>query len=199
MLLTSDDAITHPSLPNYLAITGGSTFGINSDCTCVVSASNLVDQLEQADVSWKGYMESMPRACYVGDAYPYVEKHDPFMHYADVRGAEDRCAKVVPLSQITADERGGELPQFAFITPNLCHDMHDCSVRAGDAWLSSVVPALLPHLGTNGIVVITFDEGSADSGCCSYAGGGRVATIIAGPGARTGARLGTAADHYSRA
>ena len=61
-------AITHPSLPNYLALTGGSTFGIDSDCTdCrVPSATSLADQLSAAHLSWKAYMEDLPHACYRG-------------------------------------------------------------------------------------------------------------------------------------
>jgi phospholipase C len=198
VLLTGYDAITHPSLPNYIAMTAGGTYGINSDCfSCMITARNLVDQLELAHVSWKGYMESMPRACYWGDAYPYAQKHNPFIHYTDIKDNRTRCGKIVPFTQLAADEHNNALPQFAFITPNLCHDMHDCSVKTGDAWLSSVVPALLSHLGANGIVVITFDEGSTNAGCCFFAAGGHVVTLIAGPGARMGVRLNHPVDHYS--
>jgi phosphatidylinositol-3-phosphatase len=196
-LLTGYDAVTHPSLPNYLAMTGGATFGIHSDCACVVTARNLVDQLELAHISWKGYMESMPRSCFFGDAYPYAQKHNPFIHYQDIRENRTRCERIVPFGQLATDERADRLPRFMFITPNLCHDMHDCSVRTGDAWLASVMPTLLPHLGPDGILVVTFDEGSTDAGCCVYARGGHIVAIIAGPGARTGVRLGRAADHYS--
>jgi hypothetical protein len=198
VLLTGYDAITHPSLPNYLALTAGATFGLRSDCLrCMIRGRTIVDQLELAGVSWKAYMDSMPRACYWGDAYPYVQKHDPFIHYTNVKNDPFRCAKVVPFTQLAADEARNALPGFAFITPNMCHDMHDCSVATGDAWLAGVVPGILAHLGTNGVVVITFDEGTTRAGCCYYAAGGRVATIIAGPGARLGSRLGRAADHYS--
>src|SRR5438874_10468467 len=72
--------ITHPSLPNYLSLTGASTFGVTSDCapsTCPVNAANLADRLEAAGKSWKAYMESMPSACDSSDASPYAVKHDP--------------------------------------------------------------------------------------------------------------------------
>ena len=197
-LLTGYDAITHPSLPNYVALLAGGTYAIRSDCfSCMVTARNLVDQLEVAHVSWKAYMESMPKACYWGDAYPYAQKHNPFIHMSDVRNNGRRCSKIVPFTQLGTDERRNTLPQFAFITPNLCHDMHDCSIKAGDDWLSTVIPSLLPHLGTNGIVIITFDEGTTDAGCCYYAAGGHVLTVIAGPGARRGVQLNGVADHYS--
>src|SRR5215213_3125040 len=77
----------HPSLPNYLAMIGGDTFGITTDCTsCFVNATNLVDQLEGAGKSWKGYMESMPSPCFVGDQAPlYRQKHNPFIYFDSIR------------------------------------------------------------------------------------------------------------------
>jgi len=82
-LATNYYAITHPSLPNYLALTGGSTFGIDSDCTdCTVPQPNLVDQLEAGGKSWKAYMEGMPHPCFIGDDGPlYRQKHNPFIYY----------------------------------------------------------------------------------------------------------------------
>ena len=121
-------AVSHPSLPNYLALTAGSTFGISSDCTgCFVNATNLADQVESSGRSWKAYMESMPSSCYVGDAYPYMQKHDPFIYYNDIRTNATRCAAyVVPFTQLRADLTNGTVPNFAWITPNMCNDMHDC-------------------------------------------------------------------------
>src|SRR5579884_375824 len=79
-------AVSHPSLPNYLALTGGSTFGISSDCTgCSVRATSLVDQLQAAGISWKAYMEGLPHACYTGaDTGEYAKRHDPFAYYTDI-------------------------------------------------------------------------------------------------------------------
>jgi hypothetical protein len=197
VLLTGHYAITHPSLPNYITLVYGGTFGIDSDCfDCMVSGRNIVDQLEFNRVSWKAYMESMPKPCFWGNAYPYAQKHNPFIHLSDVRNNPARCAKIVPLTQLFTDERRHALPQFAFITPNLCNDMHDCSIKTGDGWLARVVPGILSRLGPNGILVVTFDEGVTQVGCCSLAAGGHVATLIVGPGARR-ARLNRAADHYS--
>jgi hypothetical protein len=78
-LATNYYGIRHPSLPNYLALTGGSTFDITSNCTdCVIAQPNLVDQLEAAGKSWKAYIESMPSPCYIGDTPPlYQQKHNP--------------------------------------------------------------------------------------------------------------------------
>jgi len=192
-------AATHPSLPNYLALTGGSTFGIASDCTsCSVGATSIVDQLQAAHISWKAYMEDLPHPCFTGaGAGEYAKKHDPFVYYTRVVNDAGRCAKVVPLTELSIDERRRELPRFIWITPNLCHDMHDCSVATGDRFLSTLVPQLLRSLGPHGLLFITWDEGTSDSGCCQLASGGHIATIVAGPGARPGARLTTPTDHYS--
>jgi phosphatidylinositol-3-phosphatase len=192
-------AVSHPSLPNYLALTGGSTFGISSDCTdCTVHGTSLVDQLERAGMSWRAYMEGLPRPCFTGaSAGDYAKKHDPFVYFVPVARAPSRCDRVVPFDRLATDERNATLPQFVWITPNLCHDMHDCSVSTGDRFLSAVVPPLLQALGPRGLLFLTWDEGSSDSGCCRLAAGGHVVTIVAGPEARPGAVLNVPTDHYS--
>ncbi len=192
-------AIGHPSLPNYLALTGGSRFGISSDCTsCSVRASSIVDQLAHAHLSWRAYMEGLPRACFTGSGSgDYAKKHDPFVYYTRVVGNPASCANVVSLARLGRDERGGTLPRFVWITPNLCHDMHDCSVATGDRFLSRLVPPLLRSLGHSGLLFLTWDEGASDDGCCRLASGGHVVTIVAGPGALRGARMNSPADHYS--
>ena len=192
-------AISHPSLPNYLALTGGSTFGIASDCTdCSVGTASIVDQLTGAGISWKAYMEGLPHPCFTGaGAGEYAKKHDPFIYYSRVADQPARCAHIVPLAVLGADERARTLPAFIWITPNLCHDMHDCSPSTGDRFLAALVPPLLRSLGPNGLLFLTWDEGTSDSGCCRLASGGHVATIIAGPGARQRAQLTTPVDHYS--
>jgi hypothetical protein len=192
-------ALTHPSLPNYLGITGGSTFGVSSDCTdCPVRAGNLVDQLERAHVSWKAYMEGMPRPCFRGaESERYVKRHDPFLSYVDVASSPSRCRRVVPLTQLSVDIARHALPRFVWITPDLCHDMHSCPVRHGDRFLARLVPRLLRAVGARGAIFLTWDEGDDMAGCCGRAAGGNVATIVAGPAARPGGRSGLAYDHYS--
>ncbi|HEY5188000.1 MAG TPA: alkaline phosphatase family protein [Solirubrobacteraceae bacterium] len=192
-------AISHPSLPNYLALTGGSTFGITSDCTdCSVAAPGLAGQLVAAHVSWKAYMEDLPRPCFTGESSgEYAKKHDPFLYYRPVAGDRATCAHIVPLTALSADERHRSLPRFIWITPNLCHDMHDCSPATGDRFLSHLVPSLLASLGHRGVLFVTWDEGTSNEGCCRLASGGHVVTIVAGPGARSGAQLRTPTDHYS--
>jgi phosphatidylinositol-3-phosphatase len=192
-------AISHPSLPNYLALTGGATFGITSDCTdCSVAVPGLAGQLLAAHVSWKAYMEDLPRPCFAGDgAAQYAKKHDPFVYYRPIVSHPASCAHVVPLTQLGTDERAHTLPRFTWITPNLCHDMHDCSPATGDRFLSHLVPPLLASLGRRGLLFLTWDEGTSNEGCCRLASGGHVVAIVAGPGARSGARLRTPSDHYS--
>jgi hypothetical protein len=164
----------------------------------VVNATGLPDQLQGAGISWKAYMEGLPRPCFTGPGSgDYAKKHDPFLYYAQIAQDPSVCSHVVPLSELATDERAGALPRFVWITPNLCHDMHDCSVQTGDRFLSKLVPKLIRALGANGILFLTWDEGSSDSGCCGAASGGHVATIVAGAGARRGSRMNTKSDDYS--
>jgi hypothetical protein len=198
-LASNSYAISHPSLPNYLALTGGSTFGIDSDCSdCSVSRSGLADQLDRQGISWTAYMEDLPQPCFLdAGSGDYAKKHDPFAYFTSVASDSSRCQQIVPLSQLSSDEAAGALPRFVWITPNLCHDMHDCDVSTGDSFLSRTVPPLLQALGPHGLLFLTWDEGSSDSGCCHLAHGGHVVTIVAGGVARRHARLSSPVDHYS--
>jgi hypothetical protein len=192
-------AITHPSLPNYLALTSGSTHGISSDCTeCHASSVNIVDQLEARHISWKAYMEGMPSPCFKGaEAGGYAKKHDPFIYYDDVAGSASRCQKIIGFDALSSDLRNGSLPTYAWISPNLCDDGHDCGVGGGDKFLARTVPALVHELGPHGFLVLTWDEGSSNRGCCGGAAqGGQVATIVAGPDVRRGSRASAPVDHY---
>ena len=191
--------IRHPSLPNYLALTGGSTFGIDSDCTdCSVPGSGIAGQLTARGLTWKGYMEDLPRPCFTGaGAGDYAKKHDPFVYYRAIIRDPHACRNVVPLGRLASDEHAGHLPTLSWITPNLCHDMHDCAPSTGDRFLRALVPPLLRALGPRGVLVLTFDEGSSDDGCCRLASGGHIVTILAGGLVRHGARMRTPVDHYS--
>jgi hypothetical protein len=192
-------SIGHPSLPNYLALTGGSTFQITSDCTdCSASGDNLGSQLTAAKIPWRAYMEDLPAPCFRGsDAGRYAKKHDPFLYYTRLTAQPTACRNVVGFAALSAAEHSGRLPRFAWITPNLCHDMHDCSPATGDRFLSRLVPPLLASLGPRGLLLLTWDEGSSDQGCCRLASGGHITLIAAGGQARKGAVLHRASDHYS--
>ena len=193
--------VVHPSLPNYFALTAGTTFGVHSDCTgCQQSGTSVADQLEHAGVSWKAYMGGMPRACFTGAfSGQYAKKHNPFMYYRSVVSNPKRCAsRVVPEGRLTGDLRAGRLPTYSFLSPGLCDDSHDCSVATGDRYLARMVPPILRELGPRGFLVLTWDEGVSDRGCCGgLAHGGRIPTVIAGPGVRRGAKLTASLTHYS--
>jgi len=198
-LATRYFAISHPSLPNYLALLGGATFHIQSDCTsCSARGPSLASQLERAGVSWRAYMEGMPGPCYRGGyAGSYAKKHNPFMYFPSVRNDPASCSNVVPGSDLDADLAAGRLAAFSWITPDLCHDGHDCATGAMDHYLAGLVPRLISSLGPHGFLVVTFDEGVSERGCCAGAHGGRVATVFTGPDVRKHARLKRQYDHYS--
>lgn len=192
--------IRHPSLPNYFALTAGSTFGVDSDCTdCQQGGRNIADQLDAAKLTWKAYMGGMPSACFKGaSSGEYAKKHNPFMYYRGIAGSPSRCARVVPEKRLSTDLAGGRLPSFSFLSPGLCDDSHDCSIETGDSYLSRMVPRILRGLGPKGFLVLTWDEGTTAAGCCGgLAAGGRIPTVIAGPGVRRGARVSTPYTHYS--
>ena len=202
-LATQYYGIAHPSLPNYLALTGGSTFGVDRDCiTCFQQSSNLADQIEASGRTWKAYMESMPSPCYVGNSPDglYMQKHDPFLYYDDIRTNSARCAShIVPFTQFTTDLSSNHLPDYVWISPNMCHDMHTCSLAVGDRWLSQVVPTILqsPAFTQNGVLFITFDEGKTNTGCCNDAAGGQLPTLVISPLVKKGLQSTVPETHYS--
>ncbi|MDQ6713178.1 MAG: alkaline phosphatase family protein [Candidatus Dormibacteraeota bacterium] len=201
-LATNYYAASHPSLPNYFALTAGSTFGVASDCTtCYVSATNIADQVESSGRSWKAYMEDMPAPCSMSVASGnYAMKHNPFMYYTDIRNYPARCgAHVVPFTQFAVDMSTGQVPNFVWITPNMCNDTHDCPVSTGDAWLGSIVPRITGSAAfrNGGVLFITWDEGSTNASCCGDAWGGHVATLVISPRSIPGVRSTIAENHYS--
>ena len=193
---TNYTAVAHPSLPNYLALAGGNTYGITSDCTtCWVSAPNIADNLEAAGKSWKAYQESMPSACFVGDSGSYVQKHDPFIYFNNIRTNASRCqSHVVPYTQLATDLRStSTTPNYAFITPNSCNDMHDCSIQTGDSWLSQQVPQILgspAFTSQRSLLALLWDEDD-------FTSANQVPLILLGSGITPGYRSGASYNHYS--
>jgi phospholipase C len=194
VLLNNYFARTHPSLPNYISLVSGDTQKITSDCTtCFVDAPNLADEIEASGRTWKSYEESMPSPCFIGDANPYAQKHDPFIYFDSIRNNPARCQQsIVPLTQLDTDLAANQLPNFSFITPNLCNDGHNCSLDVADKWLAQMVNKLQssPALGQNSLIIITFDEAvsSNKASCCGMPAkaGGQVATILISPLAKPG-------------
>jgi hypothetical protein len=199
-LLSNYYAVSHPSLPNYLALIGGDTFGIHSDCTsCQLRANNLVDQLELAGISWKAYYQDLPApGADMTHAGAYTINVDPFLYFDDVRTSPARRHKVVPLGQLDADLAANRLPRFAVVAPDLRYDMHSGSVAVADRFLQRLYDRLTASPAwPQTRLMVTFDEGTSRHGVDGGAGGGRVATIVVGAGVPAGVRDDRPYDHYS--
>lgn len=194
-------AISHPSLPNYIALTSGSTQGITDDDDPSSHPLDVPSIFHQLYPSAKAYDESMPSTCYLSDSDTYAVRHNPWTYYVNGKvGVQRSQCHVgdVPLGTTASgalyhDATHGTLPRFSFVTPNLCDDMHDCGVSTGDAWLQRFVPFVLAgsdyrsgHLA----VVITFDESGGG-------GGNQVYTAVISPYTAPGTVNSTNFSHYS--
>ena len=203
--------VRHPSLPNYLVLISGSTQGETTDCsTCAYNAPNLADEFAARGKTWRAYNEDLPYPCY-NDAYAggilarlglagYARRHNPWMYFQSVTSDPARCSQVVPLSQFYKDLQQEQLPDFAWITPNLQHDMHNGSVPDGDRWLASFVPMILasPAWKDNGLLLIVWDEGTDNASCCNGAAvGGRTLALIISPSGKPGYHSEIPYTHYN--
>lgn len=184
VLLENSHAVAHPSEPNYLALFSGSTQGVRSDsCPVSFSARNVASELVAAGKTFVGYSESLPqdgyKGCYRGE---YARKHSPWVDFTNVPDASNRVYHSFPLAPAT----------FVWITPNVCHDMHSCSVGVGDAWLSKNLPPIIAwDRAHDGLLIVTWDEAEPDTGA------NRIPTILVGPMIRAGATDRQNVDHYS--
>ena len=185
-LLTSSYAITHPSEPNYLALFSGSTHGVTSDqCPVTLHAPNLASDLIAAGLTFSGYSEGLPatgsRVCAAGE---YARKHVPWADFTNVPRSDSQTFRRFATTPFA------KLPAVSFVIPNLCHDMHDCSVATGDSWLRShIQPYALWALHHDSLLIVTWDE---DDGSSSN----HIATIVVGQLVRPG-RYGRKVDHYN--
>jgi hypothetical protein len=189
-------ANTHPSLPNYLDLIAGGDFGINDDGEgYLLRGRTLVDQLAANGLSWRAYMEGMAgdrtAPCPFSTHGGYRKKHNPFAYFARIQGRSGRCRHVLPFRRLSGALATG-LPNFTWITPNMCHDMHDCPIRTGDDWLASHAPPILDRLSGQDLLVVVFDEGTTGEG-----GGGHILCIVAGPGARPASTSEVPYSHFS--
>ncbi len=178
-------AITHPSVPNYLALTSGQTWGVTDDSYHVLPRQDLGDQLTKAGISWRAYMEGLGDAGCLSSPEPYDPGHNPFAFYG---GA---CpSNVVPFANLATDLARGDT-RFSWIGPDSCHDEHSCSVAVGDQWLRDTVGAVTASAAwkPGSVLFITWDEddGSTDN---------RVLTLVVRPGHHHVVSQ-VAYDHYS--
>ena len=192
-------AACHPSAPNYLAMTSGSTFQCGSDAYKTYSAKNLGDVVGSAALSWAGFMESMPSACDTSNAYPYAIKHNPFPYYTDIGTNATRCAAHdLPFSAWSGDVKNGTIPNYALFTPNLKDDGHDTSVATADAWLKGwLSPLLNASFFNSSVFFITYDESVNDNSGYNGTTGGNVFFAAVSPYAKTAFNLTANASHYS--
>ena len=195
-LATNYTGVAHPSEPNYLALFSGSTQGVTDDAVHDFSGGNLADQLEAHGRTWRVVAENVPGGCYRGATFYggpdgggwYARKHEPAVMFKGIAGNAVRCAKITDLRHFSLTAAN-----FQLVVPNMCHDMHDCSVGVGDAFLKGLVSPIIANPAfAHTLVVITFDEGTDAVG-----GGGRVVTVLIGPTVRRAARSSVAHTHYS--
>ena len=147
-LATKYFGVTHPSQPNYIAATSGSTNGVADDNDTTIDVPNIVDQLEAHSKTWKAYMQSLSlcngnllaHAC--GNQL-YERKHNPFVSYTDVQNSPARLANIVDFSQFSTDLANNTVPNYSWISPDQCHDMHWRAATPSDPCDFSQVQALI--------------------------------------------------------
>lgn len=180
-------AITHPSQPNYLALFSGSTQGVAGDsCQTAnkLAGPDLGGELIAAGKTFTSYSESMPSDGFTGcTSGQYAMKHNAAADFADVPATSN-------LTFVSFPQDFTKLPTVAFVDPNLCNDMHSCSVATGDAWLKARMSAYADWATVhNSLLVVMFDEDD-------FTGANVIPATIVGAGVKPGV-YGAHVDHYS--
>jgi hypothetical protein len=184
-LATNDYATTHPSLPNYIALTSGSAQGIADDNGPSSHPLKVANIFTQLNGNWRTYAESMPTPCDRVSSGTYATKHNPAVYYTNLPScARNDLALTSPLNLSAA---------FTVIVPNVCNDMHSCPVATGDAWLKKYVPLIVasPQYRAKSLALfITFDESTVTAS-------NQIPTIVVAPSVPAGRRVGVYYTHYS--
>ncbi|MET8451540.1 alkaline phosphatase family protein [Streptomyces sp. NPDC005209] len=186
--LTQSYGLTHPSEPNYYMLFSGSNQG-RTDDSCVpvgsISAPNLASELIAAGQTWKSYNESLPsQGSTVCSSGKYAQKHNPWFGFSNVPTNTAMTMAQFPTDYTT-------LPKVSFVVPNLCSDMHDCSVSTGDTWIKNNLGAYATWAQShNSILAVTFDEDNKLSG-------NRIPTVLYGQHVAPGSSSSTAYNHYN--
>ncbi|MGH3794186.1 MAG: alkaline phosphatase family protein [Pseudonocardiaceae bacterium] len=183
-LFTNAHAITHPSQPNYLALFSGDTQGVTDDsCPVSISGPNLGRELLDDGRTFTAFSEDLPAAGFPGcTSAGYARKHAPWADFTNLPGSLHQ-----PYRRLGPPYQA--LPTVAFVVPNLCHDMHDCDVATGDAWLRPNLDGYLAWARShNSLLIITWDE-AEDSAS------NQIPMMIVGAGVRPG-RYDEPVDHY---
>ncbi|SOB81514.1 alkaline phosphatase family protein [Streptomyces sp. 1331.2] len=185
--LTRSYALTHPSQPNYYMLFSGSSQGIVDDSCVDVGAlqePNLASELLASGQTWASYNEGLPAQgatdCRVDS---YAQKHNPWFGFGNVPTDSAYGMDAFPSDYST-------LPKLSFVVPDLCDDMHDCSVGTGDSWLSSNLDGYAQWAKShNSLLVVTFDEDNRLSG-------NRIPTLLYGAHVAPGSSTATTYNHY---
>ena len=204
-LATNYHNITHPSLPNYIAATSGlrghELDPFRSDCDPSRKCSTRAQSIFAQAPSWRAYEESMPQPCDRASSGLYAARHNPPAYFSSLSGCTQSD---LPLRALDHDLSNGSLPAFSFVTPNVCHDAHDCPLRKGDRWLARTVPRIVQsasYRAGHTVLFVTFDEGEGGSSntCATNQAdvGCHVATVIVSPSTPAGRRSAELFNHYS--
>jgi len=192
-------AVSHPSLPNYLVLTSGSTHGVTDDANPSahpLGGPSIFTEVAATHRGWTTYAESMPRSCYHLNSGEYVVRHNPATYYIELRSTcvwHDAALGTPTAGPFVTRLREDRLSPFTMVVPNVCHDMHDCSVATGDAWVRAMMSSILSsrtYAAGGTAVFITWDE---DNG----AHGNQVALIAVAPSIRPGTVAGGTFTHRS--
>jgi hypothetical protein len=186
---TQSFALTHPSQPNYLDLFSGSTQGITDDsCPHTFAKPNMAADLSAAGHTFAGYVDSLPSSgATVCTSGTYARKHVPWVDFSNVPSSATRNFTSFPQ---TAGGNFAGLPDVSYVIPNLCNDMHDCSVATGDAWLKSHLSAYASYaLSNDSLLIVTFDEDNGTHGNHIY-------TVFIGDDVKPGS-YGQTINHFS--
>ncbi len=173
--MTQSFATGHPSQPNYLQLFSGSTQGVTNDsCPHTFDGANLGAELLAAGRTFVGYSESMPSDGFTGCwSGRYARKHNPWVDFSNVPASSNLTFDRFPTTY-------SSLPTVSFVVPNLCNDMHDCSIATGDAWLRNHLDAYVQWAKTNdSALVLTFDEDDTSQS-------NQIATVFVGQRVKVG-------------
>jgi acid phosphatase len=170
--------LTHPSLPNYLGIAGGDTFGVTDDdppSAHPIRAASVFGSAIREGRTATTYAEGMTSRCQQDNGGRYLVRHNPWTYF---RSERRLCRRHdVPLRNLRGDVDSGSLPRVGLVVPDACHDGHDCALASADTWLRRHAGRVLrsPDFATGHLaVVVTADEDDGDHG-------NRVLTVVAHP------------------
>jgi len=200
--LNQSYGVCHPSEPNYLALITGLQTQCETDNYAILGQYNLADALDYNGLTWREYAESMPTPCSTTDTGLYAVRHNPFVFMQDIVQNTSRCnSHVVDFNAWASDVKSGNIPNFAFITPNLNDDGHNTQSSYADAWLQGwLTPLLSTPWAASTAFIITYDEGLTGAGY-SQDGislwGGHVYTVIVSPFSKGIGLINTPFSHFN--